>query len=222
MQIESENGSEKMRSSTTTSGASGINPEELLLLREMSHRFNNQLTSVIGFVSLVAARSTNCGARLALAEVVTHLHEYARLHRLLQMPRENRVIDATAYLRELCRAISRAKLESSRIELEFIEYPIQLHSLQCWRLGMIVSELITNSYRHAFGESGGTICVELKRRGSRAECRVADDGGSSDIARSGHGLNIVRQLADALDAEIDLAFGKDGAVVLVSFPMLLG
>jgi two-component sensor histidine kinase len=99
-------------------------------------------------------------------------------------------------------------------------FPVRLSSLQCWRLGMIVSELITNSYRHAFGDSGGTIRVELERRGFRADCRVTDDGGSPDIVRSGHGLNIVRGLARTLDGEIDLRFGRHGAVALMSFPIL--
>jgi two-component sensor histidine kinase len=116
----------------------GAGVEDLLLLREMTHRIDNKLTSIIGFVSLVAARSTNCGVRLALAEVVEHLHVHARLHSVLQMPTENRLIDATAYLRVLCQAISRARLESSGIELVLVEHPVRLSSLQCWRLGMIV------------------------------------------------------------------------------------
>jgi two-component sensor histidine kinase len=204
---------------TTMGQASGC-ATELLLLREMTHRINNELTSVIGFISGVAARSTNRGAKLALGEVVEQLHDCARLHRFLQMPTENRLINATTYLRGLCRAVSRAKLQSRRIELVLIEHPIQLSSLQCWRLGMIVSELITNSYRHAFGESGGTIRVELKRCGSHVECRVEDDGACSDSVRAGHGLGIVRQLARMLDGEIYLSFGQDGAAALVSFPVL--
>ena len=209
---------EKMRSPTKLTDPRSISSAELLLLAEMTHRINNDLTSIIACVSVTAARSTSRDARLALAEVLMHLHEYARLHRVLQMPMNNQLINASAYLRELCQAISRAKLQRNRIELVFVEHPIRLHSLQCWRLGMIVSELITNSYRHAFGESGGTIRVELKKRSSRAECRVADDGRCSGPVRSGHGLTIIRQLADALDGEIDLAFDKDGTVALLSFP----
>lgn len=198
----------------------GVSPAELLLLREMTHRINNEWTSIIGFVSRVAVHSTNCGVKLALGEVVERMHDHACLHRILRMPVENRLIDATAYLQTLCQAVSRAKLESSGIELVLVEHPIRLSSLQCWRLAMIITELITNSYRHAFGESGGTVRVELKKRGSYAECRVTDDGGASDIVRSGHGLNIVRGLASTLDGEIDLQFGQDGAVAVVSFPIL--
>jgi two-component sensor histidine kinase len=219
MQIASGISLEEMCDLGPASVPSGVSPAELLLLREITHRIKNELTSTIGYISLLAARSTNCGARLALAEVIEHLHDHAHLYQVLQMPAENCLINATAYLRALCQTISRAKLENSQIELVLVEHPIQLYSLQCWRLGMIVSELITNSYRHAFGDDGGTIRVELKKLGYFAECRVTDDGSSSDIVRPGHGINIVRQLADTLDGEIDLRFGQDGAVAVVSFPL---
>src|SRR5215469_13076899 len=126
MQITSEKCAEGTdRINPTTAGqATPVRPAELLLLREMTHRINNELTSMIGFVSRVAARSTNCGARLALAEVIEQLHDHAHLHRVLQMPIENRLINATAYLRVLCQAISRAKLEGRRIELVLVEHSI--------------------------------------------------------------------------------------------------
>jgi len=221
MQIESESGPQEIRSYslTNTGDTRGANPTELLLLREITHRVNNELMSMIGFASLVATRSTNCSAKTALAEVIKQLHEHARLHRVLQMPSENRLIDGTAYLRTLCQAISHAKLKNSKIELVLVEHPIRLYSLRCWRLGMIVSELITNSHRHAFDESGGTIQVELKRRGCGAECRVTDNGGSSGVVQSGNGLQIVRQLADMLGGEFDFRFDENGAVALVSFPV---
>jgi two-component sensor histidine kinase len=199
-----------------TQSSIAVSPAELLLLREMTHRIKNELTSTICHISLLAARSPHRVAKLALAEVIEHLEDHARLYQELQMPAHNRLVNATTYLRALCQTIARAKLEKRIVELVLIEHQIQLHSLQYWRL---ISELITNSYRHAFGDDGGTICVELKRRGNIAECRVTDDGSSSDIVRSGHGLSIVRQLAGALGGSIDLQFGQDGAVALLSFPM---
>ena len=71
---------------------------------------------------------------------------------------------------------------------------------------MTVSELITSSRRHAFADGGGSIRIELEKLGSRAECRVTDDGSSMEVVRSGYGLTIVRQLA--LDGEIDLRLAR--------------
>lgn len=195
----------------------GIAATEFLWLRELTHRINNELTCTIGVITVDAARSDNCGVKRALARVIEHLYDHARLYRTLQIPLENNWIDATAYLRELCQSISRAKLQSIGIQLVLVEHSVWLTSIQCWKLGMIVSELITNSCRHAFGDKGGVIRIELKKRGLRAECRISDNGTSSKLAQSGHGTKIVQQLAQALDGGIDLLFGRGGAIATVSF-----
>jgi two-component sensor histidine kinase len=128
--------------------ASEGSDEARLLLREFSHRINNEFASAIGALS-IAARSANDEARAALAAVEDQLQMYARVHHALQMPEHTSSIDAAAYLRQLCRAISRSRLESKDIELLLVESTFQMNSDRCWRLGLIVSELITNPERHA-------------------------------------------------------------------------
>jgi two-component sensor histidine kinase len=199
------------------------NSSEFLLLREMAHRINNELTSTIGVVTCTALRSNSREVKMALSEVIEHLHDQARVYRALQMPTTDREIDAAAYLRELCQSISRARLRHNRIELVVVENPLALGSVQCWKLGLIVAELITNASRHAFASGGGTIRVELKRQGSRAECRVTDNGSGAENVRQdthpGQGLGIIRELAGGLDGRVEQCFGAGGAVAVVSFPI---
>ena len=90
-----------MASSTYSTSA------ERLLLREISHRVNNEFASAIQVVSVAAARSGDRNVKAALTGVMEQLHNYARVHHALQMPASNDDIDASAYLRELCRSISR-------------------------------------------------------------------------------------------------------------------
>jgi two-component sensor histidine kinase len=194
-------------------------PSEFLLLQEMAHRINNELTSTISIISCVAETSNSCDVKVALANVVDHLYDHARVHRALQVPTANRWTDAAAYLRELCQSISRAKLQHNGIELVFVERPLQLNSSQCWRLGLIVAELITNASRHAFADAGGTIRVELRRRRGSAECRVADDGSGSEFIRPGQGLRIIQKLVQGLNGSINQRFGARGALAIVSFPI---
>jgi two-component sensor histidine kinase len=192
---------------------------EFLLLQEMMHRINNELTSTIGIISCAAERSNNCGVKGALTEVVEHLYDHARVYRALQMPTANRWIDAAAYLRELCQSITRAKLRHNGVELLLVEHPVQLSSAQCWRLGLIVAELITNASRHAFADVGGTIRIELKKRGGGVECRVTDDGSGPENVQARQGLGIIQQLARGLNGRINQRFGARGAVAIVSFPI---
>lgn len=194
--------------------------EENLLLQEITHRINNELASTIGFVALTAGQSGNEEVRVAMAGVIQHINDFASVHLALQMPDNDHPIDASMYLRDLCQSISRARLQYRNIELLFREFPLKLGARRCWRMGMIVSELIANASRHAFRRDGGMIEVELSSRGAVAQCTVTDDGSALEKVRPGQGMKIVRALAGDLNGSIDHRFGRCGTIVTLSFPLV--
>ena len=193
-------------------------PEQKLLLHELNHRINNEFASVINAVSVAAGRSGNEQVKLALTGVTEILHRCADVNRALQAPEADTQIDAATYLRHLCFAISRFKLDHKKIGLVFVACPLQLQSDRCWRLGMIVHELITNAARHAFSGERGEIQVELLRAGSIVACKVQDDGSSHQHVRQGRGLKIVELLAKTLGGGFEQKFGSRGSTSIVAFP----
>jgi len=195
---------------------------ERLLLREITHRVNNEFASAIQVVSFTAAKSPDGNVKAALARVMEQLHNYARVHHALQMPANNDCIDASAYLRELCGSISRSKLENRNIELVLVERPFRMSSERCWMMGMIVAELITNAVRHAFDRQGGTIRIECRTSGEFIECRVSDNGSASTAdVRPGSGLRIIEALAQALGADFQFNFGENGSDAVLTLPIEL-
>jgi two-component sensor histidine kinase len=195
--------------------------EDSLILAELSHRITNEFASAISMVSLAAARSGSGEVKAALAVVIDRLHNYASVHRALEMPAHNTetdAADASAHLRQLCKSISRSKLGDKGIRLVFVERPLWIRSDQCWRLGLIVFELITNAVRHGFDSAGGVIHVELLPSDSLVECRVADNGCGTSGARPGRGLKIVETLAEALGGSIEHFSGPDGTTAVLIFP----
>ena len=192
---------------------------EYLLVREITHRINNEFASVIGFVSVLNAGSSSAEVKAVLAQVAGLLHKYSGAHRALEMPTYSTVVDASCYLRALCQSIRIAKLDYRDIELVLVEYPLRMHSERCWKLGMIASELITNSARHAFHDRGGIIRITLSESGSFARCCVTDNGSSRLPPTSGDGLKIVEALAKELGGTIVHRFGAEGAVSVLLFPI---
>jgi two-component sensor histidine kinase len=91
---------------------------------------------------------------------------------------------------------------------------------RCWRLGLIVSELVTNAARHAFKEHGGLIRVELRATTKSLECRVIDNGVGIANVRAGCGLKILRALARGLGGTIEQWSGPHGTTSVVLFPMI--
>ena len=193
-------------------------PMERVLLQELIHRINNEFSSLIGAVSRTAARSANSEVKDQLAHIIELLYHYAELHRALQMPDNDALTDAAAYLENLCLLISRSKLHGKKIDLVLTASPLRLPSEWCWRLGMIVFELVTNATRHAFGNGTGQVRIELSRAGKLVECSVVDDGSAPINVQRGRGLKIVEELVKGLDGRFDQKFGQTGSHSVLTFP----
>lgn len=197
----------------------GNGEAERLLLREFSHRINNELASAISLVSVTARRCDSNEARAALAAVRDRLESFARVHHSLEMPEYTTAIDLAAYIQQLCRGISHSKLADRGIELSLSIHPLRMSSERCWLLGMIVFELITNAARHAFEDATGAIHLEIWPAGASIECCITDNGSAQANPSPGRGSAIVRALASALSGTIDMQFGPNGSRTVVSFPL---
>jgi two-component sensor histidine kinase len=180
---------------------------------------NDEFATAIAVVSLVAARLPDHEVKRALAVVQARLQSYMQVIRCLQIPSQETLIDASEHFRRLCQSIGRSRLDCRSIELQFAGHPLQMNAERCWRLGVIISELITNAARRAFGNSGGKIRVELFQCGSFVNCRVADDGTAPEKDRHGLGFAIVEKLTASLDGTINQHFGPGRGVSDMMFPV---
>ena len=191
---------------------------ETLLMREFTHRVVNDWSSAISAVSLAARRSDDPQVKSALGVVIERLYRHAQLFRALQMPQSDTTIDAAEYLERLCVAVGESKLDSMNIRLVLAADPLTMRADRCWRLGMIVLELVTNAARHAFqGRHDGTIRVDLFLTGQCTECRVTDNGSASRKIQPGNGLSIVKDLASSLGGTIKHQFGRHGSTAILRF-----
>jgi two-component sensor histidine kinase len=194
--------------------------DEQILLRELNHRVNNEFTSAINLVSVAAVRAEGSEAKAALTNVVELLHGYADVHRALVTPDRETLVDAAGYARKLGFAMSRSLLSRMNIRLACVADTLPLASERCWRLGLIVHELVTNSAKHArFDGRDGAIRIELTRVGGSVNCTVSDNGSASARFEPGTGLRIVSELAKGLDGRIEHGFDAKFRSVVLVFPL---
>jgi two-component sensor histidine kinase len=196
------------------------NPNESLLLREMNHRINNELTIAIYAVSAKAVRSDSAAVKAALLDVVDLLHQWGDVHRALHMPEQGRLTEAATYLQRLCFAVTKYRLDRLTIRVLFSSDNLRLEGERCWKLGLIVSELLTNVARHAqFDARDPELRVELMLVGDIVKCRVSDNGSAPEPVRRGRGLSIIGELASSLGGRVHTSCADDGSFFLLSFPL---
>src|SRR6266700_8269890 len=196
------------------------NPDGSLLLRELNHRIKNELASAICTVSAKAVQSDSVAVKAALLDVVDLLHQCPDVHRALRMPDQGRLTDAAKYLQQLCFSITRYRLDRLAIRVLFSADDLQLEGERCWKLGLIVSELLTNVARHArFDVGHPELRVELLLAGTVVKCGVSDNGSAAEPIQRGRGLTIIGELASSLGGRIHTSCAAEGSSFLLTFSL---
>jgi two-component sensor histidine kinase len=203
---------------TDTTVAHPPDLKERTLVRELTHRINNQLASAINAVTAAAVRADNPEAKAALGDVAELLQEQAKVHRVLAIPEGDALVDAAQYLRRLCLATTRSPLAPIALHLSFQADALPLEPERCWRLGMAVHELVTNSARHAcFDGRAGEINIKLSLAYPVVSCIIADSGSLSTRLKPARGLGLVRDLIRSLGGRLEYRFGPECSSFLLVF-----
>ncbi|MDB5480528.1 MAG: hypothetical protein JWO83_1581 [Caulobacteraceae bacterium] len=192
--------------------------EQLLLVEEITHRVLNEYAVAIAWINLEAMGTTDPDSRAALGRTESRLRALVNAHRALQAPANAGDVDLGGYLERLCAALAAACLRQTRIELCLHERSILLTTDRCWRVGLIVAELITNSTRHAPNGGAGVIAVDVGLAGDHVRCQVADCGGGCADPGPSRGRHVVERLAQDLGGAASWRFGSQGVTAVLAFP----
>jgi len=189
-----------------------------LYIAEMEHRVANEYALAVASISLAAARSSDAEVKATLGGAAQRLRDHANVHRTLQAPLEPGPMDLSVYLRGLLDALARASLSERGVSLTLIAQPVDIDAQRCWRVGLIVSELVTNAVRHGYRGGSGAIAVEVATSAGQVQCRVRDDGRPVLAPTAGAGTHLVDAFAEELGGFVERQFRRDGTAVLLSFP----
>lgn len=189
----------------------------LVLVEEFAHRVLNEYTQAIAGLSRAARQADNENVRRQLTDAADRLYAHATAHRVLAMPAVEARCDVAEYITRVCSAVSNALLSETDLRLNLGEVEAVLPSDQCWRLALIVSELIHNAARH--GGHDGEIQVDLSIDAAHLVCQVTNSGACRSAPTLGRGRLVVAALARELGGSADWLFTPAGACAVVIVPL---
>lgn len=199
--------------------------EKEVLLREVHHRVKNNLQIISSLLRLQARRIGDAATGNVFVESQRRVESMAKIHEYLYRSDHFRRIDFNAYLRDLGSQLVQAYGQNDpHVQLEIYGGNVDLSVDEAIPCGLIFSEAISNSLKHAFGErESGVINVSFHRPDPGHLAMLIKDNGrgfppefDSDSAAS-LGLKLVRQLTDQLGGELEI-FSSDGAALRITFP----
>ena len=187
--------------------------EKEVLLNEVHHRVKNSLQIVLSIISMEAHRSINPEVQNAYDGIRDRIRAISLVHdRLYGLESEQRM-DLCDYLRELISYLGKGFGEHP-VLFEINGRPVLLPMDFCLDIGLVVTELVINSYRH--GQRDGAtsaVRVRLDFDGQVLRLEVADDG-------PGFPIGFIPESADSVGFKIvsTIIHSRHGRLLVSSDP----
>jgi chemotaxis protein methyltransferase CheR len=195
-----------------------------LLFEEMQHRIANSLQIVASIILMKARTVESEETRLHLRDAHTRVLSVVAVQRQLHAGGDSGPIEVTPYLSRLCETLASSMIGRNRpISLNVIGEGGCAAPRQAESLGLIVTELVMNSLKHAFPDDSapGEIVVGYQTSGTDWKLSVSDNGvgqpeGNFAQGKTGLGTGIVKALSHQIGAQVETFSGLQGTTVSIT------
>ena len=201
--------------------------EKVLLLGEIHHRVKNNLQVISSLMDLTRRRTLNEEAKMVLADARSKIYAMSLVHSQLYRSESFTRIDMAAHVRRLLGSMGQVYTNSYRRIRPRIEVSkIYLSVTQAIPCALVLNELLSNVYKHAYPEdaSGECLIYMAETEEKRVHFRVKDNGVGipEDLDIEGTetlGLKLIRNLVrKQLKGEV--RFKRDnGTDIRAEFPI---
>jgi len=186
-----------------------------MLLREIEHRVKNNFASVASMLRLqMREHAEDSTIMLALQAALGRVESYAIANSFLYRGSGySGTVNLSGYLAELCANLERTAVSDKPVKIMTDVPELIWDRDRAIVIGLLVNELVTNSYKHAFaGRTNGVIEVRMHGTDQDWSLDVSDNGvGFVQQADGGSlGHKLIGALATQVDATVEVSSGEEG------------
>lgn len=151
--------------------------ERGLLLAEVHHRVKNNLALISGLLQLQSMAEFGNESGKVLDKSINRVNSIAFIYEQLYQADNFAEISLTRNIKRHVDVLSRTYDTGSKIKIDLQLQEVSLNINQGLPVGLLINEILTNSFKYAFPESkSGTVTVELTTEGNKINLFIADDG----------------------------------------------
>ena len=193
------------------------------LLREMRHRIANSLQLIASVILLKASTVKSEESRFHLQDAHDRILSIATVQRNLDPTGANHEVPIVEYLTTLCQSLAKSMI-SGRKPITLTVSGSEGTALpdEAISMGLITTELVMNSLKHAFPEGGGDVTVKYEASGPSWNLSIGDNGSglavTDRVNGEGLGTNIIDSLANQLKADVQRVSSAAGTTVSIIHP----
>ena len=188
------------------------------LLKEIHHRVKNNLQMVSSLLSLQTKNTRSKSAIEALEEGKSRVKAMALIHQKLYQNDDLSVIEMQGYIESLINSVQSVyKKGGHNINITIDAEGTELDIDRAIPFGLILNELVSNSFKYAFPENDddGKIYIHLRKNGSQGYFEYADNGvglpeDTDDRTNSSMGIRLINRLVNQLQSKLNVDNNTEG------------
>ena len=175
------------------------------LMQELHHRVKNNLQLLSSIFSLQSRAIHDANALEAVKSGENRVNAMAIIHKKLYRKTESRTVNLHEYVSELIEALAFSYgYHISLIKMKID--PINLDVDKVIPIGLIVNELVSNSFKYAFTKTENPeLKIALKQEENTIILTVSDNGPGFDLEKvdsTSMGMNIITTLGQQLRGSV--------------------
>jgi two-component sensor histidine kinase len=198
--------------------------QKKVLAEELQHRVRNNLQLVYGMLSKQLDDTADKAGQRGIKAIARRVSTLAQVYDHLLGAEMTRTTDFGGYVKSLC--LNLAEIQGApegTVTLTCDSEPLPLDLDVVTALGIVVAEVVTNSYEHAFSGGRGSIVVSVRSAlgdGDPATMTISDDGAGFEARGESkrHGLGLVRRLVEQVRGTASLD-SENGTVWTIKIPV---
>jgi two-component sensor histidine kinase len=184
------------------------NAEKDILIQEINHRVKNNLQFILAMVEMQMDKNETTGPLISTARRITAM---SLVHEMLYDNKEVQVLHLKKYVSELIKNFTDlASNMENPVDIQLDIADTIVSAKTAISLGIIISELVSNSFKHAFNNIEFPIItiqiVEMKNT-NQMVLTIGDNGNGMNVdclSSNGFGMKMIDIFSRQLDGEYSI------------------
>ena len=154
--------------------------EKEILIKEIHHRIKNNFQIITSMLNLHARKTKKVNCEEVFKDVASRIRSMALTHEKLYHSENFSKIDFADYVTTLTQNLYHTYWKySTEAEIIIKIDPLEIGIDQAIPCGLIINEILTNTFKHAFPEDrkdNASVKLEMKNSDGNITLRIADNG----------------------------------------------
>lgn len=198
--------------------------EKEILLKEIHHRVKNNLQIISSILDLQLINTSDSELKEVLREGQNRIQTIALIHKNMYQKELYSEVNFKDYTEELVEQIQSTLAYQKNIDIKYYVDSILLPLDYAIPLSLIITEIITNSFKHAFKELElGEIFITFHPiEKNTYELKIKDNGVGFDISAvnkdNSIGLDLIEGLTEQINGNLKIDSNKnEGTTITICF-----